>query len=129
MNKGKVSWQTCVAVTPILRAVAAGTLEFRRRGYRWEQVEIYESVCDPLAWQEKAVRVEDWNSGRCRSCAGWSYTLVMMGNRLWYLCNQCRPWQTDGTGARPVKVQRRRRIGPTSSSGEAAWRESHAAAR
>lgn len=31
------------------------------------------------------------------------------GNRLWFLCNQCRPWQTDGTGARPVEARRRRR--------------------
>jgi hypothetical protein len=29
--------------------------------------------------------------------------LVTMGNRLWYFCDQCRPWQTDGTGARAVE--------------------------
>jgi hypothetical protein len=105
MNGGKVSAETCAALTPVLQEVVAGRLEYRRRARRWEEQEIRKPPPNPLAWQDKAVRFEDWNSGRCRTCNGWHYTLVTMGNRLWYLCDQCRPWQTDGTGARPVEAR------------------------
>ena len=111
MNTGAVSEQTCVALTPILREIADGTLGFRRRARRWEEIEYFQP--SSLAWQDRAVRHEDWNSGRCRTCGGWLYTLVTMGNRLWYLCDQCRPWQTAGMGARPVEIRRRRASSPT----------------
>jgi hypothetical protein len=39
MNARKVSEETCVALTPILREITAGRLEFRRRARRWEQIE------------------------------------------------------------------------------------------
>jgi hypothetical protein len=100
-----------VALSPVLQAFGDGTLAFRRIGQKWEQAEYPPPAYDPLAWQDKAVRFEDWNSGRCRSCGSHRYTLVTMGNRLWYLCDHCRPWQTDGTGARPVEA-RRKPLGP-----------------
>jgi hypothetical protein len=39
MNSDKVSAQTCVALTLILREIAAGRLGFQRRARRWEQIE------------------------------------------------------------------------------------------
>jgi hypothetical protein len=39
MNSGQVSAQTCIALTPILREIAAGRLGFRRRARRWKEIE------------------------------------------------------------------------------------------
>jgi hypothetical protein len=104
IRSGKASQQIRAALTPVLQAINDGTLTFRRlRVAQTDQDAKYE-FRDPRAWQDKAIPAEDFNYGRCRSCHRYHYTLVIMGNCPWYLCDQCRPWQTDGTGAQPLKA-------------------------
>jgi hypothetical protein len=99
-----------IRLSAVLSGLDDGTISCCGRvGQEW-QID-YREPPDPLPPpQEKCVRAEDWNEwARCRTCGGHRYTLVTMGNRLWYLCDHCRPWRTDGTGAQLVEARRRRR--------------------
>jgi hypothetical protein len=103
MWTGRLSERAQSQLSGNIRWIESGELRFCRVGQVW--MTDYRKPPDPLPPpQDRAVRREDWNEwARCSSCGGRSWTLVTMGNRLWYFCDQCRPWQTDGTGARAVE--------------------------
>ena len=89
MNTGAVSEQTCVALTPILREIAAGTLGFRRRARRWEEIEYSQAPDRPPPPQPRLVRAEDWHErARCQSC-GSPHFSSFMADKLYFACDGC----------------------------------------
>jgi hypothetical protein len=109
LRSGTASEPIRAALTPVLQAIAAGTLTYQRIGQVWQAVEHEPPPHDPLAWQDKAVRAEDFNYGRCRSCGGRNYTRVTLHgtDAEWFLCDGCLWWKTAGMGAQPVEVRQR----------------------
>jgi hypothetical protein len=112
MNTGEASEETCAALAPVLKEIAAGALGFERSGQHWQPVELMppadelvrQQQSGTLGYQDRMVRAGDWQPGRqCCTCRCGQYTQVIMHGALWYFCNGCLPWQTAGMGAQPVR--------------------------
>jgi hypothetical protein len=124
MLTGRVSERARAILSTVIGWIADGRLRFQRVGQVWDPD--YRFPPDPLPPpQPRLVRAADFVEwSRCQSCGSLWFSPVVMNGAPWFFCDGCLPEaQWPAVGARPPQVRRRRRIGPTSSSGERVWRE------
>jgi hypothetical protein len=111
MNSEEVSEQTCIALTPILREIAAGRLEFRRRARRWEEIEYPEPGNRLSLPQPRIVPAADYSErARCGSCGSQRFS-PFMADKLYFACGGC-VGETDRRmlgACYPVEAQSRSR--------------------
>jgi hypothetical protein len=110
MNSSKVSKETCAALTPVLREVVAGRLEYRRRARRWEEVEVRRPPNRNLPPQPRLVPGRDYIDGaRCRSCGSYSFS-PFTSDKVYYACDTCvGPTDRRMLGAQPAEERRHQR--------------------